>query len=155
MFASFLRHAEAKSLDSDGRAGVGEGWLERRPVREGSRAYTGKESNQIEEVTAGFWGRLEDVQAEYGQSFDSWFQWVVPVLKEMPLSLLMRETGLDRRTLQRLRNRHAEPRRTTEKVLTHVAGKWARLNLRESLASTPRDDALACRAWIEAAEDNG
>ncbi len=110
VFASFLRHAEAKSLDWDGRAGVGEGRLERRPVREGTRAYIGKESNRIEEVGAGFWGRLEDVQAEYGQALDPWRRWVIPVLKEMPLSLLMRETGLDRRTIQRLRNRHARPR---------------------------------------------
>jgi len=54
VFANFVRHAEAKSLDSEGRAGSGTGWLERRPVREGSRAYTGKESNEIEEVAAGF-----------------------------------------------------------------------------------------------------
>jgi len=112
VFASFVRHPEAKSLDIERRAGAGDGLLERRPVREGSRAYIGKESNQLEEIVAGAWGRLEDVQTEYGQALDAWFRWVVPVLKQMPLSLLVSKTGLDRRTIQRLRNRLARPRRS-------------------------------------------
>ena len=149
VFASFLRHPETKSLDTERRAGIGEGLLERRPVREGSRAYIGKESNQLEEVLAGDWGRLEDVQIEYGQALDSWFRWVVPVLKQMPLSLLMSQSRLDRRTLQRLRNRHARPRRVTERTLARIAGEWARAELRVRGLPGLLDNVLSCRAVIE------
>jgi hypothetical protein len=149
VFARYARHLEAKSLDSEGRPGRGSGVLTRRPIREGSRAYVGKESNRIEEVEMGVWHQLESVMTGYGWAHDSWRVWVAPILQQIPLTALMNRSGLDRRTLQRLRNGHTRPHRGNELTLTRIAGEWARAALTSSGLKAPRDDVLACRAWIE------
>jgi hypothetical protein len=154
VFTSYVHHLEAKSLDTEGQPGRGSGVLTRRPVREGMRAYIGKESNRIEEVRMGAWHRLDEVLTEYGKARDPWHSWVVPALQRIPLWWLVEQTGLHRRTIQRLRNRQSEPSPSTEEVLTHVAAAWARHQLRDA-TSVPRDDALACRAWVESVMDSG
>jgi hypothetical protein len=152
VFTSYIHHLEAKSLDSDGRPGCGSGVLERRPVREGSRTYIGKEANRIEKVRMGLWHRLDDVLTDYGKARNPWHSWVVPALKRIPLWWLAEETGLDRRTIQRLRNLQAEPRSANEDALTEGAGKWAGSELRDQGQIPPRDPVLACRAWMEQAD---
>lgn len=149
VFARYARHLEAKSLDSKGRPGRGRGLLFRRHLREGSRAYVGKESNRIEEVEMGLVHRLDDVLTQYGRLHDPWLS-VVPVIRQMHLRTLVVETGLDRRTLQRLRNGHSVPHRRNEAAIAHVAGDWARQQLSKRGLTAPRNDTLACRAWLEA-----
>ena len=129
VFASYVRHPEAKSLDADGRGGLGKGLLSRRPVREAGRIYIGKESNEIEEVRMGVWQTLGDVLIEYGQALDPWHNVVVPVLNRIPMWWLVEQSGLNRQTIQRLRNRQSEPRPSTEDLLTRAAGRWARESL--------------------------
>jgi hypothetical protein len=87
----------------------------------------------------GAWHRLDEVLTEYGRARDPWHSWVVPALERIPLWWLVEQTGLHRRTIQRLRNRQTEPRPSTEEVLTHVAAAWARAELRSSGVSVPRD----------------
>jgi hypothetical protein len=149
VFSRYARHLEAKSLDSAGRPGRGSGLLLRRPVREGSRAFVGKESNRIEEVEMGLLHQLDDVIQEYGLSQDPWRSYVVHVLRQIPVSLITSETGLDRRTVQRLRSGRSQPRRRNEAALTRVAGDWARQRLGAEGLAAPRSDVLACRAWLE------
>jgi 8-oxo-dGTP pyrophosphatase MutT (NUDIX family) len=86
---------------------------------------------------------------EYGKAHEPWHIWIVPMLQRMRLRELMEETGLDRRTIQRLRNRRTEPRPVTEKTLIRVVGSWARRQLLAERVTAPRGDELACRAWIE------
>jgi hypothetical protein len=93
--------------------------------------------------------RLDEAMQEYGKARDSWHSWVVPVLRQMTLRHLIEQTGLDRRTIQRLRNRHSDPRPRTEGALTRAAGEWAREHLRGESLWLPRNDALACRAWLD------
>lgn len=150
VFARYARHPEAKSLDGTGRPARGRGLLARRPVREGSRSYVGKESNRIEEVAMGIWQRLDDVMTEYGRAHDPWSTWIAPVLQQIPLRILAAESELDRRTLQRLRNGQSRPHRRNEATLTRLAGAWARAKLESQCLSAPRSDVLACRAFIEA-----
>jgi hypothetical protein len=149
VFSRYARHLEAKSLDSTRSPGRGRGLLLRRPVREGSRAYVGKESNRIEEVETGLLHRLDEVMKTYGQARDPWHSWVVPVLQAMFLRDLMEQTCLDRRTIQRLRNRHSDPRARTEDALTRAAGDWARERLADQGLPAPRNDVLACQAWLD------
>jgi hypothetical protein len=149
VFTSYVHHLEAKSLDTEGQPGRGSGVLTRRPVREGMRAYIGKESNRIEEVRMGVWHRLDEVLTEYGKARDPWHSWVVPALQRIPLWWLAEETGLNRRTIQRLRNFHAEPRPANEDALTEAAGKWARKELVRRDHTAPMSQVLACRAWLE------
>lgn len=73
------------------------------------------------------------------------------MLQRMTLRELMEGTGLDRRTIQRLRNRHSEPRPSSEDPLTRIAGNWARQGLADRNILAPRSDVLACRAWLESA----
>ena len=93
--------------------------------------------------------KLDEVLTEYGRARDPWHNYVVPTLTLVPLWWLIEQTGLDRRTIQRLRNRQSEPRPATEERLTEAAGKWARDRLREAAIRPRRDDALACREWLE------
>jgi hypothetical protein len=118
-------------------------------VQEGSRAYVGKESNRIEEVEMGLLHHLDDVMQTYGEARDPWHSWIVPVLQRMTLRELVASTGLNRRTLQRLRNGHSHPRRSNEANLTRLAGSWARRQLAREGLESPRSDVLACRAWVE------
>jgi len=76
------------------------------------------------------------------------FPWVEPVKVFRNYGNWSVVTGLDRRTIQRLRNRHFEPRPGTEKILIRVAGGWARQQLLAQRVTAPRSDVLACRAWL-------
>lgn len=150
VFWRYARHMEAKSLDQVGTAGRGSGLLLRRPLREGSRALIGKESNRIEEAEMSFWHRLGDVLQEYATGdMNPWRRWVIPVLQAMPLRELMEASHLDRRTLQRIRNGHSKPRPRNQALLTSVAGHWAKRQLGLVGRTSPRSDVLACRAWVE------
>lgn len=149
VFTSYIHHLEAKSLDIQQRPGRGEGILQRRPVREGIRAYIGKESNRIDEMRMGTWHDLGEVLTEYGKARDPWHSWVIPTLRGIPLSWLVEQTGLNRRSIQRLRNRQAEPRPSTERALTVAAGKWARAKIRDRALAAPMSDVLACRAYLD------
>lgn len=149
VLSRYARHLEAKSLDSSGRLGRGSGLLVRRPVREGSRAYVGKESNRIEEVEMGLLHQLSDEMQEYGKARDSWHSWVVPVFRAMTLRELVEGTGLDRRSIQRIRNGHSHPHHRNEVTLTWLAGEWVRKQFREHGLAAPRSDVLACRGWLE------
>ena len=91
--------------------------------------------------------RLHEVVQTYGRARDPWHSWIVPVLQRMTLRELGTKSGLDRRTIQRLRNRHSEPRPDTERTLISVAGGWARQQLLAERVTAPRSDVLACRAW--------
>jgi hypothetical protein len=55
-------------LDETDRLDVDSGLLQRRPIREGARAYIGREANRIEEVRMGLWHELDDVLANYGRA---------------------------------------------------------------------------------------
>jgi hypothetical protein len=93
--------------------------------------------------------KLCSVEVAYGQAQDPWNSWVLPVLREMPVPVLMEGSSLDRRTVQRLRSGQARPHRGNELILTRLAGQWARRQLFATGRTTPREDHLACRAWLE------
>ena len=78
----------------------------------------GKESNHLEEVDAGLIHSADDVYTEYpDQKPDRWERVLVPLLKEVPLSVLMRETGLSRRMLIKTRKGHARPHVRNQKLI--------------------------------------
>lgn len=145
----YVARPEAKSLDLDEKAGRAAGLLSRRDVRAATTSYIGKESNLIEEVGMGLWHKLDEVVTELGRARDPWTQLVAPILREIPASRLVDETGLSRRTIQRLRNGHMRPHPRNAAVLTGVAGSWARASLKTAGAGVPRSDVLACSAWLD------
>ena len=99
-------HEEAKCADARGepcdRQSVG--LLGRRRVRIEKLHFIGKESNKLEEVEELSVTDAADVYTEYPDPRrDEWETAILPELRRMELSELEAQTGLDRRTLQRIR----------------------------------------------------
>jgi hypothetical protein len=90
-------------------------------VKIDSIAYIGKESNRLEEVEEQSALDPNDTYTEYPDPRrDEWSTKVLPVLKKMPVSKLMAETGLSRATIQAIRaGRRPHPK--NQHVLTPVA----------------------------------
>jgi hypothetical protein len=62
--------------------------------------YIGKESNLLEEVGAGIIHSADSVYTEYvDKRRDEWETKIRSLLKEIPLSILQKKTGLSRRML--------------------------------------------------------
>jgi len=150
VLAAYRVHPEAKSGIPEGQRNAkgARGLLPHRPVRALSLAYIGKESNKLEEVEAGMHHAWEDVRSEYHDPrHDPWHTVVVSVLKETPVTLLMEETGLDRRTVQRLRNGYTLPTTEHRALLTHAAATYARDRLPKP---APREDLAVLTAYHDA-----
>jgi len=72
--------------------------------------YIGKESNQLEAVDAGLIHSDKDIYTEYvDKNRDEWQTKILPVLKRMPLQMLIGESGLFRRALQDIRAGRSRP----------------------------------------------
>jgi hypothetical protein len=105
-------------------------------------AHVGKESNRLEEVEAGLIHDPDEVHTEYvGAQHDPLWEALVAVLKAIPRSWLMRETGLARSTITALRNGHARPTRKTREGLTRAAEEFARVQPQAVRVSPARSDA--------------
>jgi hypothetical protein len=100
-------HEEAKCADATGAPCDKQtvGLLQRRHVRiEWPPRFIGKESNRLEEVEEGSVPDAGEVYTEYPDPRrDKWTTTVLPELRRLTLSELEARTGLDRRTLQRIR----------------------------------------------------
>jgi hypothetical protein len=132
VLAEYRTHPEMKSLGPDGQvcSKQSRGLLQRRPVTVLSITHVGKESNRLEEVQAGLVHDPEEVYTEYTDpEHDPWKTLVVPVLKQMPRSLLMEQTGLDRSTITRLRNSDRRPHPEHRETLIKVAATFAKEHL--------------------------
>jgi DNA polymerase type B, organellar and viral len=108
-------HPEAKCADASGapcKKGT-TGLLARRHISIDGLIYIGKESNHLEEVEEGGVPSESDVYTVFNDPRrDEWLTKIVPKLKRLMLSELEAETGLDRRTLQRIRagQQHPQPK---------------------------------------------
>jgi hypothetical protein len=147
----YRNHTEAKSLAPDGGLcrGATMGLLRRRPVTAQWVTYVGKESNKLEEVEAGLVHDPEEVYTEYvDDRHDPAWETIVQVLKDMPRSRLVRETGLSRRALTVLRNGHALPHTKTRVALTRAAARFAREQLEARNQQAPHGDMAACVHYL-------
>jgi hypothetical protein len=112
IFDEYAHHPESKCADEHGNAcdRQTKGLLYRRHVRIGEIVPIGKESNKLEEVDAGLIHSAESVYVTYpNPTRDFWTRDVVPKLQAIPLSVLMRETGLSRRMLIKARKGQVRP----------------------------------------------
>jgi hypothetical protein len=147
----YRTHVGAKSLAPDGglcrRTTVG--LLRRRPVTKLSLMHVGKESNRLEEVEAGLVHDPGEVYTEYVDArHDTDWEKVVKVLKQMPRSRLMQETGLSRRALTALRNGHALPHAKSREALLRSVAAFACEELSHAGAVAPRDVLTACMRYL-------
>lgn len=110
--AEYAYHPESKYADEHGNPSDRQtvGLLQRRHVQIAEIVKIGKESNHLEEVDAGLIHSANDVYTVYpDQRADHWERVVRPLLAKVPLSALIRETGLSRRMLIKARKGHARP----------------------------------------------
>jgi hypothetical protein len=120
-------HPEAKCADSAGEPcdRSTTGLLQRRHVHIALIKYIGKESNAIEDVESGMVHSADDVYTEYSDPRrDEWQTVILPVLRKMPLTKLIKKSGLCRMALCDLRAGRSRPHAKNEKVLRDVLGKW-------------------------------
>jgi len=148
----YTTHPEPKSLGPDGkpcgRATVG--LLSRRPVSMSTLSLIGKESNRLEETTAGLIGALDDVLSTYGAS-RGWEDLVRPVLLDLPTAELVERSHLDAPAIQRLRAGTARPRARNQAALTLIASDLVAELLADAGISPPADAAARLALYL----DNG
>lgn len=121
-------HSEAKSLGPDGElcSQATRGLLQRHPVEAAWITYMGKESNNLEQVQSGLIHDPDDVITEYCHKEHFFARRIVPELRRMPIRELMERSGLDRRTLQRIRAGKSMPSPQNRQKLTEIVERWLR-----------------------------
>jgi hypothetical protein len=119
----YEHHPESKCADSAGIVCGKQtvGLLQRRHVGIDHVKFIGKESNELEDVGAGLVHCENDVYIEYvNRSRDEWQTKILPALKRLSLSRLIRESGLSKRALLDIRAGRSRPHPTNQKRLMTV-----------------------------------
>jgi hypothetical protein len=122
-------HPEAKCADAAGNACEKQtvGLLQRRHVSVDHVRYIGKESNQLEAVDAGLVHSEKAIYTEYvDKSRDEWALKILPALKLIPLSVLIRESGLSRRALLDIRAGRSRPHQKNQNLLKSIVCRFAK-----------------------------
>jgi hypothetical protein len=123
VIADYSFHGEPKCADANGAASTKQtiGLLQRRHIRIAHIAPIGKESNALEEATSGLIHSIDDVYTVYADpKRDEWQRVIVPALKQVPLSVLVRESGLSRRTIIDARTGRRRPHPNNQRTLVEV-----------------------------------
>lgn len=105
-------HTESKCAGADGRACDKHtvGLPKRRHIQIHSIRYIGKESNSLEAVDAGLIHSKQNVYPEYTDPRrDEWQMRVLPALQTLPLSGLVKASGISRRALLDIRVGRSRP----------------------------------------------
>ncbi len=118
---------EAKYASTDG--GVrGIGWLERLCIRPRHHTTIGKETNKLDDVQAGLYGAADEILTEYARD-DPELEQALAALARLSGREVQRVTGVDRRTIDRVRLRGAASPRVRAAIITgalaHRAGNAA------------------------------
>jgi hypothetical protein len=120
-------HPESKCADADGNTCDQQtiGLLKRRRVYIEYIKCIGKESNNLEKVEEGLIHSEDDVYTEYPDpARDEWAMVTLPILKRMPLPLLIAKSGISRRPLQKMRAGVTRPHLENQKILKAIARAW-------------------------------
>jgi hypothetical protein len=116
-------HPESKSLGSDGHLCSRRtlGLLRRRPVSATGVQYIGKESNRLDDREAGLVHDTDEVVTEYRDPRrDSWSAATLPVLRKIPLNVLISQSGLSERALREIRAGRSTPHHCNQIALTKL-----------------------------------
>jgi len=116
----YQAHPEAKYMSGDGRGGRGIGWLQRRHVRPGHITTIGKETNRLEEVQAGLHASAGELATQYRRR-DVELEEALAALSHLSGRRVQRVTGVDRRTVDRVRERGAASSRTRTAIIAGAA----------------------------------
>lgn len=127
VFEEYAHHAESKCADENDNVCDRKttGLLYRRHVRIDEIICVGKESNRLEEVDAGLIHSAESVYTVYlDPKRDYRERQIRPKLKAIPLSFLMKETGLSRRMLIKARNGQVRPHVRNQLLIANAVNRF-------------------------------
>lgn len=116
-------HPEAKSADAEGNPCGKQtvGLLHRRHIKIDLIKYIGKESNSLEEVDSGMIHSEQSVYTEYPDpKRDEWQTKILPALKAMQLSQLVKLSGMSPSQLKELRAGRSRPHRRNQELLREI-----------------------------------
>ena len=125
LIAEYEVHPESKCADVNGETCTKEtlGLMYRRNVQIEWIQYIGKESNNLEEVQSGILQSEQNVYTQYpDKRRDEWQTKIVPALREIPLAMLIKHSGLSKRMLIKTRMGRTRPHRSNQELLARVVG---------------------------------
>lgn len=148
----YRAHPEPKSLDAHGEPCARQtiGLLQRRMVRATDVVYIGKESNRLEDVTAGIVHDPDEILSTYSDpQIDPYRTLVLPILRNFPTHEIAAVSGLDRRTVQRLLRERHYPHRRNRATLIGVAVELAASSIRAQGAEPPQAPLAVLRHYLD------
>jgi hypothetical protein len=150
VLADYRVHPEPKSLAPDGTRS---GWhttglLQRRPVKATRLVLVGKESNELEETTAGLALAPDEDTIGYARGDRDWSHTIQPVLARMPLSLLREQSEMGATALKNLRAGKSRKSHKRDQ-LAMIAGDWAADQLRAAGVEPPSLATDRCAAYLQ------
>jgi hypothetical protein len=151
----YATHPEPKSNGSDGKPCRRDtvGLLQRRPVTMSMLSLIGKESNKLDERASGLVGDLDDVLSDYdGGRYDMWLDLVRPAIADLPTSVLAERSGLDARTIQRVRGGKATPHPRHRAALTLIASELVADRLEEAGMAPPAEPVARLALYLDSRE---
>ncbi len=119
-------HPESKCADASGKPCGKQtvGLLHRRHIQIDYITCIGKESNRLEDVEAGLIHSEQNVYTEYPDpQRDEWQMKILPALKRMPLSVLVKKSGISRSQLKEIRAGRSRPHRKNQQLLAALVSK--------------------------------
>jgi hypothetical protein len=147
----YATQPEPKSNGADGkpRGRNTVGLLQRRPVAVSTLSRIGKESNSLEERAGGLIGNLEEVLSDYGDQGEGWLELVRPALADLPTSVLAERSGLDARTIQRIRAGKTTPHARHQAALALIASDLVAERLEEEGIVPPADPVARLALYLD------
>lgn len=127
VLTGYRRHPEPKALAPDGQpvTGMTAGLLRRRPVQGiDPITYIGKEAHDLDNRTHGVITADADTTVYAPPNDEAWRTLIVPTLRRIPTAHTTRETGVNRRTIQRAlngRKPHPAVRQRLHEFAVHFA----------------------------------
>lgn len=119
-------HAESKCADGNGKPSGKQtvGLLQRRHIRIDQLRLIGKESNYLEDVESGLIHSAQEVYTEYPDPRrDEWETKIRPALRKIPISQIIKMSGLSRRMIINARTGRTRPHRRNRELLAAIVRK--------------------------------
>ena len=159
VLATYAIHPEPKSLDPRGQPCARRsppGLLSRRSVEMLTLSLIGKESNRLDETTAGLIGTLDDTLTIYTDpGRNTWNTLVAPALNDFPSAEIARRAGLDTRTIQRIKKQAITKSRDRNRaVLTLITAQFASEHIASWGAEVPKTPLEQIALFIDWRDDH-
>jgi len=98
--------------------------LQRRHIRIGHVRFIGKESNSLEDVESGMVHSAVNVYTEYpNPRWDEWVTVVLPALRNIRASEIVKETGLSRMAVYKLLTERSRPHPKNREMIAKMLRK--------------------------------